>query len=153
MTDKPKTYAANDLRNSKAEAFLSAYSGEPVTIRHNRFPGGHFELTYRNSYEPGGRGSAKTATAFANLINDEKMNLTDEQKTALMTSMVLGCENGGIKCTHIEGLPGYVILSQARADLSGQYFRWTNYEMRNGFADTFEECLQKAREHAKCQSK
>ena len=46
MTNKPKTYAANDLRNSKAEAFLAAYSGEPVKIKHNRFPGGHFELSF-----------------------------------------------------------------------------------------------------------
>lgn len=125
MTDK-KTYAANDLRNSKAEAFLAAYSGEPVTIRHNRFPGGHFELSF---VKP-------------------KINLTDEQKIATINAMTSGCENGGIKCTHIEGLPGYVILSQARTDFSGQHFRWTNYEMRNGFAETFEECEQKARAYA-----
>lgn len=46
MTDKPKTYQANELRNSKSEAFLSAYSVGPVKIRHNRFPGGHFELRF-----------------------------------------------------------------------------------------------------------
>ena len=132
MTDKPKTYAANDLRNSKAEAFLSAYSGEPVTIRHNRFPGGHFELRF---------------------VKPE-INLTDEQKNALIMEMTRG-QNEHIRFHSPDDLPGYAIIWQKEPHpVTGErQFRWTNYAMKNGFADTFEECLQKAREHAKCQSK
>lgn len=134
MTDNPKTYAANDLRNSKAEAFLAAYSGEPVTIRHNRFPGGHFDLRF---------------------VKPE-INLTDEQKNALILEMTLFSHgaNNGLTFELIEGSPGYVVISGPPDIATGkQFYRWFNYQQRNGFADSLEECLQKAREHAKCQSK
>lgn len=46
MSDK--TYTADELRTSKAEAFLAAYSGQAVRITNVRFPGGHFELRFVN---------------------------------------------------------------------------------------------------------
>lgn len=46
MTSKTYTYTADELRNKKSAAFLSAYSGHTVKITNVRFPGGHFELKF-----------------------------------------------------------------------------------------------------------
>lgn len=46
MTSKTYTYTADELRNKKSSAFLSAYSGGTVKITNVRFPGGHFELKF-----------------------------------------------------------------------------------------------------------
>ena len=129
MTDRH--YTADELRTSKAEAFLAAYSGHSVIITNVRFPGGHFELRFVKP-EP-----------------IEKAALTDEQKTALIKEMTRG-PNSHLNFHFPDDLPGYAIIWQKDPHpVTGlTQFRWTNYAMRNGLADTFEECLQSARDYA-----
>jgi hypothetical protein len=73
--------------------------------------------------------------------------LSDEQKDTMVKKMVSGAELSGIKTIFISGLPGYVILT-CNHIINGPMFRWTNYQMMNGFADTLEECEAKARDYA-----
>lgn len=79
----------------------------------------------------------------------KKNNVSDEQKILMINGLTHGCQQSGLTCTPIDGLPGYAIISENKPDLiRGPLFRWTNYQMRNGFADSFEECEAKARAHA-----
>lgn len=132
-----KEFTANQFNKVPAPAYRAAYDGETVTISHDHYGQGLFELTYRK------RG-----------FKPEKEQLTDEQKNALIMEMTRG-SNDHLKFHFPEDLPGYAIIWQKEPHpVTGLIqFRWTNYAMRNGIADSFEECLQKAREHAKCQSK
>lgn len=87
-----KIYTSQSFVRRPLATFRSAYEGCKTIINHAQYPEGVFELTYRKrealtinkmpniastiteSHEPGGRGSAKTATVAVNLSDDEEQN-------------------------------------------------------------------------------
>lgn len=86
-----KELTATQFNKDPAQFYRAAYDGETVTISHDHYGQGLFELTYRK------RG-----------FKPEKEQLTDEQKNALimeMTGFIRGA-NTGIDFRLIEGAPG-----------------------------------------------
>jgi len=145
-----KTYTSQSFVRQPLKVFRDSYNGCNVIINHAQYPDGVFQLTYRKreacfSHEPGIRGSAKTATAFVNLSDDDDQN----NKAKKILDMGFALNKFGLKWKPIDGLPGYAIITDSKHDFSAPIFRWTNYKMEGrGFYETFEECERKAREHA-----
>lgn len=137
-------FTATELSRNPNKVFRAAYDakGDPVTIVHGQYSEG-FEISLKEV--PVTIPSDFDVRELCPTIPLHFLpELTNEQKDLMIMKMTHGAELAGLKAALIDGLPGYAILTHFRNPGA----RWTNYKMRNGFADTIEECEAKARAHA-----
>lgn len=165
-----KTYTSQSFVRRPLATFRSAYEGCKTIINHAQYPEGVFELTYRKreacfSHEPGGRGSAKTATVAVNISEDDKQNdmvrkhidnwvhgSDEEERQRLRAKIHPGVvqmvdDFFNIPGTKpIDGLPGYAIGCNSFND----QYAWVNRKGDRSFWMTTEkECIEAAHEFYK----
>jgi len=140
-------FTATELSRNPNKVFRAAYDakGDPVTIVHGQYSEG-FEIRLKQSERPVIIQTDQRLFPVQMMPDD----LTDDQKHAIILKMTASLiyPSNGINVSFIDDLPGYAILSSHSLTRLTSNYRWTNYKMMNGLADSMEECEAKARAHA-----